>query len=576
MAASGEVARMSDRSLKPLGGGWFLLRAVEDVQGARAILAASPEVRAVQVDHTRRAFGDAFYWRYQPYLRASMDINQAWQRSSGRGVKVAVLDTGVDPRHEDLPKLLAGRDFVSGDANANDGNGHGTFVAGVIAAQRDNERGIAGVSRASIMPVRVLDSRGRGRDSDISRGIRWAANNGADIINMSLGGGRTSRMLKDAVRYATNQGSLVVAASGNSGGTRPMYPAAYPQAIAVGATDLNDRMTSFTDHGPWLDVVAPGVDIASTVPGNGYAIGAGTSFSSPLVAGSAALVLSEHRRWSVDQLRAAVLRGAADAGPVGPDPFTGLGTLDVDGMVGGPAKGAVPGTGPTWGTTPTTARPLNRYSAVPSSSPEGTDRWFRLDVSGPTRVRISATGDQARRGVLRGDIELSLYDASLGRLDVADARAGAAQETVAAVVDDTVYVRVRNLRDTRWPSRVEVDHTTSTASAGNVQFGGSPRPALIGAAPLPESYGASRIAPIDLLMGANAAPGSVSPRSVQLLDGQTGQPLARSVIVSGNTLTITPDAALGPSRPYAVVIKGLRTTGGRGFAEIRVGFRTAS
>ena len=111
----------------------------------------------MQVDHVRHSFGDTYYRRYQPYLRASMDVDKAWNRSSGRGVTVAVVDTGVDPRHEDLPRLLRGRDFVSGDSDASDGEGHGTFVAGVVAAQRDNGRGIAGVSRASIMPVRVLE-----------------------------------------------------------------------------------------------------------------------------------------------------------------------------------------------------------------------------------------------------------------------------------------------------------------------------------------------------------------------------------------------------------------------------------
>ena len=574
--AATEAARVSDREPKPLGGGWYLLTGVNDVQAARSTLSSSSEVRAVQVDHVRHTFGDPLYRRYQPYLRASMDVNQAWRRSSGRGVKVAVVDTGVDPRHEDLPKLLMGRDFVSDDGNADDGNGHGTFVAGVIAAQRNNGRGIAGVSRASIIPVRVLNSRGFGRDSDIARGIRWAANEGADIINMSLGGGRSSRLLKDAVRYATRQGSLVIAASGNSGGTRPMYPAAYPQVIAVGATDLSDRMTSFSQHGPWLDLVAPGVTIASTLPGDRYAIGDGTSFSSPLVAGSAALLLSEHPRWAVEELRSALLSGAADAGPIGPDPFTGLGVLDVDGMVGGPAKGAVASTGPTSGVTPNTARPLRRDSIVRTSNPEGTDIWFRLDLARPTRVTVSADMRSAKRGVRVGDIELSLYDGSLGRLDVADARSGAGQETARTVSDTTVYARVHNLEDTRWPSTVNLGIDTSSARPSAVQVGGAPRAALVGSTPVPESYGASRSTPINLLLGSQVAQGSVNRRSVQLVDGQTGEPVARTVAVSGQTLTLTPGAALGSVRTYAVVLSGLRTTRGRSIADARAGFRTAS
>lgn len=425
------------------------------------------------------------------------------------------------------------------------------------------------------MPVRVLNSRGFGRDSTIAKGIRWAAKQNADIINLSLGGRRTSRILEDAVRYATRQGSLVIAASGNSGGSRPMYPAAYPQVVAVGATDLDDRMAWFSDHGPWLDLVAPGVDIASTVPG-GYAIGAGTSFSAPLVAGAAALVLGKHPRWSVEKLRSALLAGAADAGPVGPDPFTGLGVVDADGLVGGAAKRAVEMTGPTSGTLPVSARQLRADSVVPASSPEGTDRWFRLEVTTATKVTVTAGMRTARSGVLRGDIELTLYDATLGRLDVADARSGAGKESVRAVVDDDVFVRVRNSADTRWPSRVNLGLDRSPASPGNVQVGSAPRPTLIESTPLPESYSAPLTGPIGLLLGSDVAPSSVDPRSVQLVDGETGEPLPRDIAVSGSTLTVTPDAPLGSTRTYAVVLDGLHTPGGRSLAAARVGFRTLS
>ncbi|MEO8107630.1 MAG: S8 family serine peptidase [Actinomycetes bacterium] len=570
------VARVSSRPPKPLGGSWYLVRGVDDLTGARATLTASPGVRRVQVDHVRQAFGDRYYRRYQPYLRASMDVNAAWKQSSGRGVTVAVIDTGVDPNHEDLPKLLRGRDFVGGDMNASDANGHGTFVAGVIAAKRNNGRGIAGVSRSSILPVRVLNARGFGRDSDISRGIRWAANNGADVINLSLGGGRSSRILKNAVGYATRKGALVVAASGNSGRTRPMYPAAYSKVVAVGATDLKDRMTWFTDHGPWLDVVAPGVNIASTVPHNGYAIGDGTSFSSPLVAGAAALALSDHRRWSVATLRANLVRGAADAGPVGPDPYTGVGVIDVDGLVGGRAKSSVSTTGPSSGTTPVTARPLGRDSIVSTATPEGTDCWFRLVVTDPTRVTVTAKMRTATSGVLRGNIEMAMYDSSFGRLDLANSRTGAGTETVRTVADDDLYVRVRNTKATRWPSTVKLGLDRVAASAGNVQTGSTRRPSLVETTPVAESYGASRLADIDLILGSAISGNSINFRSVQLIDGETGLPMPRSVSINGQTLTIDPDARLGAARTYSVNLTGLRTSTGRSLADTRVGFRTAT
>jgi hypothetical protein len=261
---------------------------------------------------------------------------------------------------------------------------------------------------------------------------------------------------------------------------------------------------------------------------------------------------------------------------VGPDPFTGHGVLDVDGMVGGAAKRAVSSTGSTNGTLPVTATPLRRDSTVPTSHPEGTDRWFRLEITSPTRVEVSADLRLAKKGVRRGDIELSLYDSTFGRLDIADARTGAGRETVRSVVDDTVYVRVRNLRDTRWPSTVNLGIDSTSASPGNVQVGGGPRPALIAATPAPEAYGAARSGAIELQLGSAVAVGSVNPRSVQLVDGETGLTVSRAVAVSGRVLTLTPDTRLGSVRTYAVVLNGLQTVGGRPIADVRVGFRTAS
>ena len=250
------------------------------------------------------------------------------------------------------------------------------------------DSGIAGVSRASILPVRVLNAKGYGRDANIASGIRWAANAGVDIINMSLGGASSGRILRDAVEYATPRACSWSLQQETTVARSPRYPAAFPDAVAVGATDLRDRMVWWSQHGHWLDLVAPGVKIASTVPDDRYAIGSGTSFSAPLVSGAAALLLSQHPRWTVDQLRDALLEGAADAGPVGPDPFTGLGVLDVDGMVGGAGQGrggAAPGQ--RRARSPDNARPLQQDSVVPASSPEGTDRWFRLDVADPTGSR---------------------------------------------------------------------------------------------------------------------------------------------------------------------------------------------
>ncbi|MFL6180701.1 MAG: S8 family serine peptidase [Actinomycetes bacterium] len=574
-SASSILARVGEQS-RPLGGRWFSIRGVADAATARTRLSDAPGVVAVQRDHLRQAFGDQYYRRYQPYLRASMDVNAAWHHSSGRGVTVAVLDTGVDATHEDLTHVLRGRDFVDGDRKTQDPVGHGTFVAGVIAAQRDNQKGIAGVSRASILPVRVLNAKGYGRDATIARAIRWATNQDADIINLSLGGAQSGRILRDAVKYAHNHGVLVVASAGNDGGTKPRYPAAFSDAVAVGATDWRDRMVWWSQHGSWVDLVAPGVKIASTVPDDHYAIGSGTSFSAPLVSGAAALLLSKHPSWSVGELHNALLQGAADAGPVGPDAFTGLGVPDVDGMVGGAAKSAVELTGPSTGTSPGNARVLQKDSVVPASSPEGTDRWFRLDVSSPTRITVSGRGGNDGPATLRGDLELALFDSSYGRLDLGDAASGLRAEQVSAVVDDTVYLRVRNLEDTRWPDAINLGFSRTAANPAHVATGGAPRPVMITSSPLQESYGADGAQAIQLTTGVNIRTTSINQASIQLLDGESGGAVPIDVAATVDGWQVTPLAPLDAARAYALVLDGLRTTGGSGVPYTRVGFRTAS
>jgi hypothetical protein len=569
-------------NVRAIGGGWREVSGLPDIEAARSRLAETPGVTDVVRDYYRHALapvgtisgvGDPGYGKYQQYLRASMGFDKAWRRSSGRGITVAVVDTGVDRNHEDLPRVRRGKDFVDG-GRPNDLNGHGTFVAGVIGAERGNHRGIAGASRATILPVRVLGRNGFGRDSDISAGIRWAARHGADIINLSLGGKRTSALLRDAVKFAYRHGSLVVAASGNSGSARPLYPAAYDQAVAVGATDVADRVTFFSEYGDWLDVVAPGHRIASTYPGDRYAIGDGTSFAAPLVSGAAALALGKHPHWSSSRLRQALVRGAADAGPVGPDPFTGFGVLDVGGLVGGAARQAVASTGPTTGTTPSTARLLTHNSTV-HGTPEGTATWFRLPVDKAKRVTVSANLNISQRGVLRGDVELALYNSHYRRLDLADDRNGGGTEHVTAVADHDVYVRVSNTSDTRWPGQVAMGFGTEPRRPVAVDGPNGSAPLLIGSDPAPESYGQPRGAPLTLTLSTEVASRSVSSRSVRLVDGLTGTAIDRKVKVIGNTLIVTPERRLRAGTDYALSLEGLRGPGSQRLAPLRVGFRTS-
>lgn len=246
---------------------------------------------------------------------ADVDAVEAWNKTTGGGIKVAILDSGVANLHDDIaPQVVGYANFVTADtredpkANPEDNYGHGTHVAGIVAAKRDNTIGVAGVCPdCSILDVKVLNDSGSGSSSVIASGINWAASNGAKVINMSLGQRVSSRTLEAAVNNAWSQGVVIVAAAGNAGTQAKIYPGAYPNVIAVAATDNKDAKASFSSYGAsWVDVAAPGVNVYSTFPNHpfvlgtqngrhmGYDIASGTSMASPIVAATAALA------WSVD------------------------------------------------------------------------------------------------------------------------------------------------------------------------------------------------------------------------------------------------------------------------------------
>lgn len=218
--------------------------------------------------------------------------------TAGAGVKVAVIDTGIDLDHPDLAANLKTGVRYTG-SSPDDDNGHGTHVAGTIGAV-DNTIGVIGVAPGvSLYPVKVLDRRGSGYLSDVAAGIDWCRTNGMHVANMSLGGSSGTAVLSNACDNAKNAGVLLVAAAGNSGdgntGTQETsYPAAYGSVLAVGATNSSDGLASFSNSGPFLDLAAPGVSVHSTARGGGYATYNGTSMASPHVAGVAALV------WALD------------------------------------------------------------------------------------------------------------------------------------------------------------------------------------------------------------------------------------------------------------------------------------
>ena len=254
-----------------------------------------------------------------------IDAPEAWDIQEGNSnITIAVVDTGVDYNHDDLANnMLPGYDFVdltgmselsscadddclAEDNDPMDSHGHGTHVSGIIAAESNNSVGIAGVCpHCSIMPVRAgwKTTSGGGAlfNTDVDQAIRYAVDNDADIINMSIGGSESS-LIQQAIQYAHNQGVILVAAAGNNNTQYKSYPAGYENVIAVSATDHNDQKANFSNYGSWVDVAAPGVNILSTVPHHAYAAMSGTSMATPHVSGLVGLLLSNNPAFSSDDI----------------------------------------------------------------------------------------------------------------------------------------------------------------------------------------------------------------------------------------------------------------------------------
>ena len=356
------------------GEGDGVVRTMAVMLRAEGAIYVEPLYRATTADIP----ADPLYATRQRRYLEPVGAHAAWDIEQGRASTiVAVIDTGVDGAHPDLQGRMwvnAGETPANGvddDDNgcvddvhgcafvafpesgcaareggaAGDDSGHGTFVAGIIAANANNGQGIAGVARgASIMAVKVLDCAGGGNSLQVAQGIVYAAENGARIINVSLGGSSDPLIVREAVRTATEQyGALVVAATGNSGDSGVTYPARYPEVLAVGAASIADptKRADFSTYGPEVDVAAIGESIVGPLPqaacgrllpclpGGPYAAGSGTSFAAPQVAGLAALIVSRQPAMTPPQL-IALIKASAVPVPAGEAPnWAGAGLIDM-------------------------------------------------------------------------------------------------------------------------------------------------------------------------------------------------------------------------------------------------------
>jgi thermitase len=306
-----------------------------------SVLYAEPNYIAYVVDTNPN---DYYYQNGYQWGLPKIKAPAAWDVTTGSSdVVIAVVDTGIDLEHPDFScpgKLVSGKNIVSPGSSPDDDHGHGTHVAGIAAACTNNVTGVAGVAwGARLMPVKALTSNGSGSYEWVASGITYAADQGADVINLSLGGLGGSSTLANAVQYAHDRGAMVVAAAGNCGGgcsiggsyyyNPIMYPGAYPSTIAVAATDSSDNWASFSEHHPYVDVAAPGVSIYSTLLDKGYGYLQGTSMAAPHVSGLAALVWSLGPGLTNDQVRDVIQSTAVDLGSPGKDDYFGHGRINA-------------------------------------------------------------------------------------------------------------------------------------------------------------------------------------------------------------------------------------------------------
>jgi subtilisin family serine protease len=274
---------------------------------------------------------------------ALLHVPDHWKQTQGDGVRVALLDSGIDESHPDLAAAIdEARDFTQSRRGPADRNGHGTHVAGIVAA-RQNNRGVIGVAPQSrLLIAKVLGDDGIGNSAAVAAGVDWACDHGASIISMSLGSPQPDVQLRQAIERAAAKGVFVIAAAGNAGRPNSVnYPARWRETVAVAAVDRNGQLSRFSSRGPQVDIAAPGQDVLSTFRNGGYAKLSGTSMAAPFVAGVVALLIALHRGatdartplQSIDDLLEHLYRTASDAGAIGHDPGYGWGLINPDGLL---------------------------------------------------------------------------------------------------------------------------------------------------------------------------------------------------------------------------------------------------
>ncbi len=263
-----------------------------------------------------------------------IDADLAWAITKGTGVKVGIVDTGIDRDHPDLvANIHGGYNCIKETTNFEDDHGHGSHCAGIAAAV-DNTIGVVGVApEAWLYGIKVLNRQGSGTTADCIQGIQWCTTNGLDVISMSWGSTTYSQAMHDACDAAWNAGLFLVGAAGNNGNNFIIYPAKYDSVVAITATDSSDNRASWSCYGPEAFLAAPGVSIYSTYKNGGYATMSGTSMACPHVSGTVALAWAAHPSYTNAQIKNLLATTAEDLGTPGWDQYYGYGLVDAYAVV---------------------------------------------------------------------------------------------------------------------------------------------------------------------------------------------------------------------------------------------------
>jgi subtilisin family serine protease len=376
----------------------------EKIETLLASLRADPDIEVAERDGVARAAfvpNDPEVFSGDEWHLAKIQALQSWDMTIGTtNTVVAVLDSGVNSAHPDLVgRILAGYDFVFNDDDTSDDFGHGTAVAGTLIAAGNNNLGVAGVAYGCmVLPVKVVDSSGFAAYSAVANGIRYAVEQGARVINLSIAGDSPSTVLQSAIDYAWSNNVVVVAAVGNNAGTTPQYPAACEHVLAVCATAADDSLCSFSSYGPDVAIAAPGENIWTTQRdlSNPYGPWRGTSFASPIVAGAAALIASANPSLANTQIVSILQSTTDDLGAVGYDSSFGAGRVNAFRAVN--AAATMPGSLVT--PLPALASlTSNSVSADPTNVPPWTGPAFvSVEIEGLGRVTPNLNGKELQLG----------------------------------------------------------------------------------------------------------------------------------------------------------------------------------